>query len=61
METLLRIEQEARPSEQLYAALKQLGVQMFLTNTMNKELVLSFCAAMLKLYANLSAKAREGV
>ncbi len=29
---------------------------MFLTNTMGRESVLGFCAAMLKLYDNLKAK-----
>jgi len=54
-----RIEREDRPSEQLYASLKQSGAYMFMTNTMNKDLVLSFCAAMLKLYANLTQEKTE--
>ena len=54
-----RIERENRPSEQLYASLKQSGAYMFMTNTMNKDLVLSFCAAMLKLYSNLTENAKE--
>ena len=56
-----RIEREDRPSEQLYASLKQSGAYMFMTNTMNKDLVLSFCAAMLKLYSNLTGEKKEGV
>ena len=55
-----RIEREDRPSEQLYASLKQSGAYMFMTNTMHKDLVLSFCSAMLKLYDNLSGKQKEG-
>ena len=55
-----RVEQETRPSEQLYATMRQLGLQMFLTNTMGRETVLTFCAAMLKLYENLDAQ-RKGV
>ena len=51
-----RIENESRPPEQLYSSLKQSGAYMFMTNTMNKDLVLSFCAAMLKLFNHLSAK-----
>ena len=51
-----KIENENRPPEQLYANLKQSGAYMFMTNTMNKDLVLGFCAAMLKLYDNLKAK-----
>ena len=51
-----RIESEKRPSTELYASIRQLGMQMFLTNTMGRESVLMFCAAMLKLYDNLKAK-----
>jgi hypothetical protein len=54
-----RIERENRPSEQLYVSLKQSGAYMFMTNTMNQDLVLSFCAAMLKLYCNLTEKHKE--
>ena len=55
-----RIEAEHRPSTELYAAIRQLGVQMFLTNTMGRESVLVFCSCMLKLYSNLAEKGKEG-
>jgi len=54
-----RIEKEDRSSGELYSSLKQSGAYMFMTNTMNKDLVLSFCAAMLKLYSNLTENAKE--
>ena len=54
-----RIDAETRPSTELYASLKQSGSYMIVTNTMNKDLVLSFCAAMLKLYENLAGEKKE--
>jgi len=55
-----RIEAERRPSTELYASIRQLGLQMFLTNTMGRETVLMFCSCMLKLYENLAAQQKEG-
>lgn len=54
-----RIDQEKRPSPELYASIRQLGLQMFLTNTMGRESVLMFCSAMLKLYSNLTGEKKD--
>ena len=48
-----RIENENRPSETLYQEIKGLGLQMFMTNTLNKEQVIIFCSDLVKLYLNL--------
>jgi len=54
-----RVDAEKRPSTELYASIRQLGLQMFLTNTMGRESVLQFCSCMLKLYSNLAEKNKE--
>ena len=49
-----KVNQEHRPSAQLYNIVKTMGAQMFFTNTISREAVLTFCAALLKMYSNLS-------
>ena len=53
-----RVSQENRSSAQLYNVVKTLGAQMFFTNTISRDTVLTFCAALLKMYSNL-LKAQE--
>ena len=54
-----RIDHETRSSQELYASIRQLGMTMFLTNTMGRENVLMFCTAMLKLDHNLAEAQKE--
>ncbi|MBP3730033.1 MAG: hypothetical protein J6I40_01010 [Mailhella sp.] len=51
-----RIEKETRQPRELYSGLKQMGAAMFFSNTMSKEQVIMFCAAMIKLYLSLTEK-----
>lgn len=51
-----RIEEDTRPSEQIYAHIKSLGVQMVVTNSLNRETVVAFCAGLIRLYQNLTEK-----
>ena len=48
-----RIEKEGRTPKELYAELKQMGLMMFMSNTMSRDQVIAFCADMLKLYLDL--------
>ena len=48
-----RIGKEPRLPKELYAELKQMGLMMFMSNTMSKDQVIAFCADMLKLYLDL--------
>jgi DNA phosphorothioation-dependent restriction protein DptG len=50
---------ENRSSKELYASIKTTGMQMFVTNTMSKEQVLTFCSSLLKLFENLTVKQTE--
>lgn len=54
-----RIGKEARQPKELYAELKQMGLMMFMSNTMSKDQVIAFCADMLKLYISLTEKTGE--
>jgi hypothetical protein len=49
-----RIGKEARQPKELYAELKQMGLMMFMSNTMSKDQVIAFCSDMLKLYLSLA-------
>ena len=54
-----RLKEETRAPEQLHLYLKQAGTHMFLTNTMSREMVVSFCVCMIRLYETLSRKKEE--
>lgn len=54
-----RIEKEARPPKALYGELKQMGLMMFMSNTMSRDQVIAFCGDMLKLYISLTEKTGE--
>lgn len=48
-----RIEKESRQPKELYGEIKQMGLMMFMSNTMSRDQVIAFCADMLKLYLDL--------
>lgn len=45
-----KVKEESEQAQILYAEIKQLGMYMMFTNSINKDLVESFCAKMIKLY-----------
>ena len=55
-EIRFRLENETRSSPELVSSLKQMGLLMFVTGTITKEQVVTFCTALLKLYQNTREK-----
>lgn len=51
-----RIESESRLSGELVSTLRQLGTYMFITGTITKEQVVTFCSSLIKLYNNTKEK-----
>ena len=51
-----RIESESRSSGELVSTLRQLGTYMFITGTITKEQVVTFCSSLIKLYNNTKEK-----
>ena len=45
-----RMDKENRTPNELYAELRQLGLQMMVLNTIGKEQVVMFCSSLVKLY-----------
>jgi hypothetical protein len=54
-----RAGKEKRQPKELYGEMKQMGLMMFMSNTMSKDQVIAFCADMLKLYISLTEKTGE--
>jgi len=51
-----RIDSESRSSSELVSTLRQLGTYMFVTGTITKEQVVTFCSSLIKLYNNTKEK-----
>lgn len=51
-----RIESESRSSSELVSTLRQLGTYMFITGTITKEQVVTFCSSLINLYNNTKEK-----
>lgn len=60
METILdeirnRITCEKRTPAELYSTMRQIVMQMLITQSMNREQVVSFCSSMIRLYQSRDA------
>lgn len=55
-EIQFRLTNETRSSPELISSLKQMGLLMFVTGTITKEQVVTFCTALIKLYSNTKEK-----
>lgn len=51
-----RLEKESRSPQELYNEVRQLGVQMAITNNLGKTQVVMFCSSLLKLYELLASE-----
>lgn len=48
-----RIEAENHTPMEIYTGLKQMGLQMFFMKTLSRDMVITFCAGLIKLYSQL--------
>ena len=50
------VNNEERDAAHIVANLKKLGIYMFTTNTISKDMVVSFCSGLIKVYNELEEK-----
>ena len=50
------VNNEEKDAAHIVANLKKLGIYMFTTNTISKDMVVSFCSGLIKVYNELESK-----
>ena len=50
------VNNEERDAANIVANLKKLGIYMFATNSISKDMVVSFCSGLIKVYNELESK-----